>query len=892
MSEEPIAVVGIGCLYPGAENRPAFSERVVAGEPRFRGVPLERYWKLSHAMGSVLENWQGSFFGDLEFDYRRFRIPPVYRRAVARMQLMLLQVADECLQDAGYEERDLNRDETDVYCGTCCGFDSTVTNALKVEARRLAHEWTGDVDGYGLSDRIRGQFGLSSHDKVGEMASSIPARIASLYSFRGRIQTMESADATGYCLLEAATMALRSGEAESVLIASGQRAESPVLPLALREKGVTGDPGGGPFRRSGQGVPFGEGATALLLRRLSDARRDGHRIYCVLKGLGAIQHPGNTGFRYPVEASRVREAVGIACGDAAVAPGQQQYIDCVVPGIAASDEAVLAGLAEAGASGCIGASVGLWGNSLANATLAAVAQTALSIHEGQLPPMPVAAGEALVPPEPLRYTEEAHWPEGACGGVCGSSLTGLNWHLVLGSAEQAEAGDRVQVQAPSREPIAIVGMGGAFGPANQRHAFRDLVMKSKDGIRTLPETLLPRAALFSEGRSAPLTTYADQGADLRGFEFNAAHYRIFPRRAAAMDRSQQLALSLAREAFEDYGLEERRHQLGRCAVMLGSTLAMNRERQLACKVHHEALRELLESEGDEEEPPPEFDAQTLDGCIASGSAAFISSSFQLGAIPVALEAACASSLAALTNAVQALRQKRYDTVLAGGLELPVNARDLVLCAAQMMLSQTRIAPFAEGADGFTPGDGGAIFVLKRLEDAVRDGDHIHAAITGVGASADAVSMTAPDAAGQALAMARAFRQARYAPASVQYLEAHGTGTRVGDRTEIESVKRVYGHESRDAPLNMGSVKSNIGHAFAGAGAAGLLKTLLAMNDRTLPPTLLRRALNPDLPLDEVPARIVTEKSPWKARKGRRRSGVSSFGTGGINYHLLLEKPDT
>ncbi|MGK5057697.1 polyketide synthase [Janthinobacterium sp. LB2P49] len=896
---EPIAIIGIGCLYPQARGKDAFWRQLQAGKSHFAPLPLARYWDTDGNVREQLRGWHGAFFDEMEFDFKRFRIPPVYRKSVSQMMLMLLQVADECVRDAGYDKRDLPRDEVAVMCGTCFGFDSTIANALKVEGVRLAHELAGSAEEFSLlKETLRERFGSSSHDRVGEMASSIPARIASFLSLRGPVQAMECADATGYALLEAASLSLHSGQSRAVIVASGQRIESLLTPLALARKGFTGACGGHPFAQDGAGTPMGEGATALLLKRLSDARRDNDRIYSVLRGMGAARQDVPGALAYAVDGTAAFHVINEACAQAEVTAAAQQYIDCVLPGIGSQAPQLFSVLSDACAEGKhrplqVGASVATFGHTFANAALAAVAGSSLALHEKTLPQMRSSA--ALHARAGIAYPDAAiPWPGDApqLAGVFGSSLTGVQWHLLLSAPESAShalSSDMSPAQE-QQEPIAIVGIGGAFGPCSNSADFAQRLFDGLDAVQPLPENVLPRSAYFGEGEAGVLSSYAQYGADLKQREYydaGLAAYKIFPKRAAALDIAQKLTLHVAAEALVDFGLAQKRDKLGRTAVIVASNLSLGRERELACRLHAPELVRTLGSVPDAGTADNGIDHFTLDGYLASGSAALVSACFGLAAMPVAVEAACASSLAVFNNAVLALRRHRYDLVLAGGVELPANLRDLVLCSSQMMLSQQRIAPFAEHADGFSPGDGAALFVLKRLSDALRDGDRIHATITGVGGSADAVSMTAPDPDGQALAMRRAFAQAGYAAASVQYVEAHGTGTRLGDLAELTSIGSVYGG-ARAVPLRIGSVKSNIGHTFAAAGAAGLLKTVLALQRHALPATLLRRRIDPQLPLAGIPAELVTANTRWDAIDGSRRAAVSSFGTGGINYHLLVQ----
>jgi acyl transferase domain-containing protein len=919
---EPVAVVGIGCLYPQAADKDAFWRQLMSGESQFKPLITQRYWQIDEGLKKQFKEWHCASFDPLNFNYKRFGIPPVFRKSVAQMSLMLLHVVDACLMDAGYVGEQPLGDDVDVICGTCFGFDSTFSNALKVEGMWLAYEsgqHVDDTDSFieELRQKLVERFGVSSHDRVGEMASSIPARIASAFSFRGRAQTIESADATGYVALETAVTALSEGQNSAVIVATGQRMESMLMPVSFKKKGFSGALDGHPFAGDPIGVPLGEGATALLLKRLGDAEENGNRIYGVIDGLSAEMCDSVGGQRYSADVTAKTQAMIRACEQANIDPVKQNFIECVLPGIGGEAGATLETLAKTrefpeATPLILGSSITCFGHTFANATLTAVAAVCLSLYHKSLAPIAVRGRELLPLQGCMEYCRGiADWfggdQEARVAGVCGSSLNGMSWHMVMRAADRKRYHDIKQslslvhvnyAREGRQEPIAVVGMGGAFGPSENSESFWHIVHTQNDAVQKIPETVLPRSVFFSEGTGRPLTSYAQYGADLKQRKFDVSAYRIFPKRSACMDIVQKLALNVAAEALHDYGIEEKRAHLGKAGVFIASNLSLGQERKLVCKVHFHELYSVL----CDIIPPPQLkilvamheenlqiiDRFTLDGYLASGTAALISNSFLLNAIPITVEAACASSLAVLSDAVQALRQRRYDFIVAGGVELPVNVRDLVLCSSQMMLSREKIAPFTEGADGFSPGDGGGIFVLKRLSDAQRDGDRVYAKITGVGGSCDATSMTAPNVEGQTLAIRRAFEQVEYSPHTVQYIEAHGTGTRLGDISELRAIANVYGGNEREYPLKIGSVKSNIGHTFAASGSAGLLKTLLALKHKVMPATLIRRSLNPELELAEIPAEIINETAVWPSVEGIRRAAVSSFGTGGINYHLLLE----
>ncbi len=458
------------------------------------------------------------------------------------------------------------------------------------------------------------------------------------------------------------------------------------------------------------------------------------------------------------------------------------------------------------------------------------------------------------------------------------------------------------------EPVAVVGFGGRFADSPDADGFWRTMLSGRDRIGPLPAESFDRDLYHAPGALARGRSYTDLGAPVPVPDAPPAGLRIPPHRYAAMDAAQRLALDVATEMFARHGRPP--HSLkGVGTVAVGSNLGLSRERRLhtgLCLDDLEADVRSLAALGrlgpDEVEaltklvrdrfadPGPVDLPTSFDGSVASGIAALVGNEHRLDAVPVAVEAACASSLAALDVAVGRLRSGAADYAVAGGVELPCNARDMVLCSALGLLSHSRITPFDAAADGFTPGDGCALFLLKRLADARRDGDPVFGVLRAVGASNDTKSLIAPDADGQARAVRQAFAQVDFGPDDVDYLEAHGTGTRLGDRVEVAAVAQVYGTGRRGAPLHIGSAKSFLGHTFAAAGAAGLLRTLQAMRQATLPPSVNLSELSPDLALDAVPARVATEALPWPAGPDRpRRAAVSAFGTGGINYHLLIEE---
>ncbi|WP_405529903.1 polyketide synthase [Streptomyces canus] len=944
----PVAIVGAAALYP-------------------RACGLDQYWELLNQECPV-DSIESRTLDDLEIDLAQFGIPPAQAGAMARMQLLMLDAARQCLSDAGHPRRALPADRTDVITGTCFGLDRQHANALRIEGSRYAREVelaavaegvdqaVAQAAAQELRSLVARHTGASPHDRVGEMASTIPARIAAAFTFHGRTLAVESADATSFVAIDHAVHNLRRKVSDAVLVVAGQRWESPFVARALRAKGLLGPMNSGTAGPESDRV--GEGVGALLLKRLSSAVQDGDRIYAVILD-SSVSHDSRPGaFRYS-RSAELRSTVALASLRSAGASAESvTYVECVGSAVKGEAEAELKSLAgvhggAAPASVLVGSVRDRLGNTFANAGVAAVTKVALALHHQRIPPQRGLGGaaESDFLGTPLRLpTRSEEWrandditPRRAV--VHGASLTGTVCHLVIQEhggfgAEVDEpngprdrrtssAPDRVgkavgrtaaePVSVPRPEPIAVVGLAGRFAGAPDAESFWQVVISGETRIGPVPESVLDRDLHYAPGAVSLTHSYTDQGGHVPAPEEPPGDACITPLRHAAMDDVQRLALAVGAELFRgrvahEGGEPGARGVAGRLAgrglVAIGTNLGLTRERQstaqLSLRSWDEAVGRLTALDGlsslqkkalmvsvREGKSGALNDAMSpvlLDGCLASGAAALLAHEYRLDAVPLGVEAACASSLAALDICVGALRQGTADFAVTGGVELACNTRDMVLCSALGLLSHGKNAPFDQAADGFSPGNGCGLFLLKRYSDARRDGDEIIGLIRGIGASNDAKSLIAPDVEGQLLAMQRAFTEVDFGPSAVDYLEAHGTGTKVGDRVEIAAAARMYGGERRARPLEIGSAKSFFGHTFAAAGSAGLLRTLLAMRAGTLPPNANLRTLNPALGLDAIPAVVSTEPSPWSRQPGQpRRAAVSSFGTGGINYHVLVEE---
>ncbi|MCA9973481.1 MAG: acyltransferase domain-containing protein, partial [Anaerolineales bacterium] len=458
--------------------------------------------------------------------------------------------------------------------------------------------------------------------------------------------------------------------------------------------------------------------------------------------------------------------------------------------------------------------------------------------------------------------------------------------------------------------IAVVGVGAILPDAPSAAAFWQNLLDRRYSITDVPADRWRAADYYDPDPKAPDKAYSKIGGWVRGFEFDWKRFRIPPRVAAAMDEGQQWALTIAADALADYGYPERPLDTERTAVVLGTAMGGElhyiTNQRIAFPEYAHALRAvpaftglpaaqqqaiLAGWRGAIADTFPPITEDSMPGELPNIVSGRVANVLNLRGPNFITDAACASSLAALEAAIEMLADGKVDAAICGGVDRNMGASTFVKFCKIGALSATGTRPFGDGADGFVMGEGAAAFLLKRLADAERDGDRIYAVIRGVGGSSDGKGkgITAPNPIGQQLAIQRAWENAGLDPATATLVEAHGTSTRVGDVVEVESLALLFGGAARHS-IGLGSAKSNIGHLKAGAGAAGLLKAVLALHHQTLPPTLNAETPNPHIDFDNSPFYLLHTARPWPRRGDTpRRCGVSAYGFGGTNFHVVLEE---
>ena len=439
--------------------------------------------------------------------------------------------------------------------------------------------------------------------------------------------------------------------------------------------------------------------------------------------------------------------------------------------------------------------------------------------------------------------------------------------------EIAEQGDT--------EPVAVVGMGCRFpGGVSSPGEYWQLLQDGRSGIVRVPAERWDADAFYCDDHTVPGTICTREGGFITSWkadEFDAEFFGITPREAAAMDPQQRLLLEVAWEALENAGIAPQTIRGTQTSVFIGLT-TYDYMLTLSNKLR-----------------PEDYDAYVPFGNSANFAAGRLAYFLGVRGPALVVDTACSSSLVSVHLACQSLRRRESDTALAAGVNLMLKPEaNIALTRFGMLSPDGQCKTFDAGADGYVRSEGCGVVVLKRLSDAARDGDRVLAVVRGSAVNQDGASsgQTVPNGPAQQALMRQALAASRLQPSDIDYIEAHGTGTALGDPIELDALSQVFSDRNGSAPLVLGSVKTNLGHLESAAGIAGFIKTVLSVRYGFIPKHLNFEQLTPHAGEGASRFTIASQPMEWPAVGRARRAGVSSFGASGTNAHLVIEQgPD-
>ncbi|MBC9909358.1 non-ribosomal peptide synthetase/type I polyketide synthase [Chitinophaga varians] len=426
--------------------------------------------------------------------------------------------------------------------------------------------------------------------------------------------------------------------------------------------------------------------------------------------------------------------------------------------------------------------------------------------------------------------------------------------------------------------LAVIGIGCRFpGNVNSPEAMWTLLKSSRDAVGIVPESRWDISAYYDKQEDAPGKMYTRHGGFIEhADQFDPLFFGISPREAAAMDPQQRLLLEVCREALEHAGIAPASLRGSDSGIFVGMST--------------DDYQQVIRDNGDVTYYEDVFTGLGVERSIAAGRIAYL---LDFHGPALQLDTACSSSLLSVYQAAQSLLRKECSLALAGGVNLMLSPDTTIkLCRMKALSPTGQCKTFDDNADGYVRGEGAGVVVLKRLEDAVAAGDNILAVIRGGAVNHDGQSngLTAPNGMAQQQLIEKALHNAAVDADSIQYIETHGTGTRLGDPVEVLALNAVYGRSrKKEEPLLMGALKSNIGHLEAAAGIAGFIKTVLSLQHRQIPASLHFNTPNRFIPWKDMAVKVADILMPWPAAASPRRAAVSAFGLSGTNVHMILEE---
>ncbi|MEM9928068.1 MAG: beta-ketoacyl synthase N-terminal-like domain-containing protein, partial [Cyanobacteria bacterium P01_D01_bin.50] len=428
------------------------------------------------------------------------------------------------------------------------------------------------------------------------------------------------------------------------------------------------------------------------------------------------------------------------------------------------------------------------------------------------------------------------------------------------------------------EPIAIIGMDCRFpGGANSPEAYWELLREGIDAITEVPRERWLIDDYYNSDPDVPGKMYTRYGGFIDNVDkFDPQFFGISPREATKMDPQQRLLLEVSYTALE---------RAGQCVQELNGS-----QTGVFIGISFDDYAKFSLNSGDLNR----IDAYSSLGNTRSIAVGRLSYALGLQGPTMQLDTTCSSSLLATHLACQSLRNQESNLALAGGVSLMLSPEPTIgFCKLKALAPDGRCKTFDANANGYVRGEGCGIIVLKRLSDAINDRDNILAIIRGSAVNHDGQSngLTAPNGSAQESVIRQAIKNAQVKPLQIQYIETHGTGTSLGDPIEVLALGKVLGeNRTEDNPLTIGSVKTNIGHLEAAAGVASIIKVVLALQNKQIPPHLNFQEPNPHIPWSRLPVNVPTELTPWNiGSEAKRLAGISSFGMSGTNAHVVLEE---
>lgn len=923
----PVAITGIGCRVPGASNLESLWDSFVSFRDPFRVLPNARFDP--EIFASELPDREGrpmlgALVQDFALDWRMLRLPPAQVEHLHRVERLALAAMGDALANADIQTGTQTLDKGCIWmAASTLGPDPWLDPMARIRRHELVAPLRETLDAQ-LRDRAAELGALL--DRVSDLAAPplepdvlmisaaiIAGRASHLYDFRGGHLAIDAGMCSSLAAVSQAVRALQREDCDLALVCAAAPLITPSAVLAYAHRSELARERPRPFATDSTGTLLGEGAVAVVLQRVDDAKPK--RTYAVIEAVQTY----STGDSDPESLTDcVALAARRALDQAGIAAHEVTMIESRAGGIRDADRAEAAGLAKIyrdptsndKAQTLLTSSVPCLGFLQAASGLVALAKAALALQHQCWPGQAGSSGMDAAEPGLTVPASATHWTTPRRAAVSDAGPESIAYHAILATAPSPQSTHRPVHRTARSEPIAVVGIGVVAPGAANVEQFWANTLARREFVGSLPRSrwdadrLIGSSTEFSRAFNPRLAGAVDIP------KLDPCRYRIPAELVKALDPAAALALDAVEQALGDSGNAQSKVAAGRVNLVLGQVslrvgeLAAEKRVQyallvaLACEVLREAgigEREIsaiaTETRARFDEENDRFGPHTLDAFSSLTPARLIATALGVSGEVLSLDAACASSLAAVGIGSESLCTGEADLAIAGGVSFHLVPEYYVALGLLDALSTRGGHPFHRSADGFVPAEAAGAVVLKRLADARRDGDRVYAVIKGHGVSSDGrgLSIYSANPIGQQLAMSRAFSAAGIRPTDVDLIEAHGPGAPLGDRAEITSIAAIYGERPFLPTLCIASAKSLVGHASSAGAMLSLIRASLALASKVLPPSGGDGDLSPDMPFGATLELSRVTRAWITSVAHPRRAAVNAFGMTGINHHVLLEE---
>ncbi len=936
MSRYDIAVIGMGCVLPNANNVEQYWKNILSGDSYFKEMP-ERLWHLKNFYSpdrNVAEKAytvMGAFIEDFEFPFRDYKLPPKTMQGVDPAQLVTLEATREALLDAGIEPRSDDLIDAVTLIGSS-GVDlfAHSTAFLKrhaylkklrplLEARGVSMKQMSVVEKELEKElKDRGHTWQASIAAVAAVTSSVSNRVAQVFGIKGFNMTVDAACASSFVAMDTACQALMAGDTRIAVAGGSDLGTNPAIYIGFsRVDGLSFSGHSCPFDHTADGLIIGEGVGMVVLKRLEDAIEDGDRIRAVIRAVGCSSDGAGQAIYAPSVKGRAL-ALRNALEKAELSSHDVQYLEAHATSTIVGDANEYDAISSVYSKGRdlkdplnLGSVKHQIGHLKAAAGVAGFIKTVLAMENGKMPHMPrftkLTPGAELPSPALLVPSEMKEWKPRSNGkriaAVTSSGFGGVNYHFLI---EQGDSYSPPRSRPEVSREVAIVGMTCRVAGADNTDKFWSNIKEGVDVFsKVVPEELGWENHFDVGPKDERITTRVVSRID--DYEFPLLRHKIFPNAVSQMSPTQFLAVDLSDRLLEERGFKLTDPK--KIGVSIGAmhddyfpTIFMPKLPEefadsIRCcpsskKIDAAVLDECMAQVAEEiRADGPPVTEHTLPGWMTNVIAGRVANKLNLRGPNFTVDSACSSGIGALIPAIYQLMFGDVDMMISGGLNQQLSDTFTCGVCALGAVGEDTARPFDAEGKGFLIGEGGIFFLLKRLEDAKRDKDDIVAVVHSVNGSseADSKSMVAPSEDAVRRAIRRTLDKTDIAPSSIGVVDTHGSANLLSDLVEARSVAAELRAEDGAPPVQITAIKSHIGHLYGGSGAASLFSAIQTLRERTVPG--IRNLRRPRPEIEDISTKVQPRFGTEPLAEEITAGAANSLGLGGANYFAIITAPD-